>query len=113
MNENLHIIIIHIFFLVCALSGYIFVNPFTSCVPDRYQYKQCIIMETETETNMKNLHVFRFYWLCVQLVIFSLNLLFLVLLIIICPRNTLLCRPLRLRVGVDRINYSQNSVGVA
>ena len=42
-----------LFFLACALSGYIFVNPFTSCVPDRYQYKQCIIMETETETNMK------------------------------------------------------------
>ena len=70
MNENLHIIIIHIFFLVCALSGYIFVNPFTSCVPDRYQYKQCIIMETETETNMKNLHVFRFYWLCATCYIF-------------------------------------------
>ena len=44
---------IHIFFLACALSGYIFVNPFTSCVTDRYQYKQCIMMETETETNMK------------------------------------------------------------
>ena len=41
---------IHIFFLACALSGYIFVNPFTSCVTDRYQH---IIMETETETNMK------------------------------------------------------------
>ena len=41
------------FFLACALSGYIFVNPFTSCVTDRYQHKQCIIMETETETNMK------------------------------------------------------------
>ena len=40
------------FFLACALSGYIFVNPFT-CVTDRYQHKQCIIMETETETNMK------------------------------------------------------------
>ena len=38
---------------MCALSGYIFVNPFTSCVTDRYQYKQCIMMETETETNMK------------------------------------------------------------
>ena len=35
------------------MSGYIFVNPFTSCVTDRYQYNQCIIMETETETNMK------------------------------------------------------------
>ena len=44
---------IHIFFLACALSGYIFVNPFTSCVTDRYQYKKCIMMETETETNMK------------------------------------------------------------
>ena len=43
----------HIFFLACALSGYIFVNPFTSCVTDRYQYKHCIMMETETETNMK------------------------------------------------------------
>ena len=32
---------------------YIFVNPFTSCVTDLYQYKQCIIMETETETNIK------------------------------------------------------------
>ena len=75
----------------CALSGYIFVNPFISCVTDRYQYKQCIIMETETE----NLHVLRFYWLCVQLVaIFSLTLLLLVLLIIICPSNTLLRRPL-------------------
>ena len=43
----------HIFFLACALSGYIFVNPFTSCVTDRYHHKQCIMMETETETNMK------------------------------------------------------------
>ena len=25
---------IHIFFMTCALSGYIFVNPFTSCVTD-------------------------------------------------------------------------------
>ena len=66
--KNLHDIVC-IFFLPCALSGYIFVNPFISCVTDRYQYKQCIIMETETE----NLHVLRFYWLCVQLVtIFSL-----------------------------------------
>ena len=40
-------------FLAVALIGYIFVNPFTSCVTDRYQHKQCIIMETETETNMK------------------------------------------------------------
>ena len=47
--ENFHV---HIFFLACALSGYIFVNPFT-CVTDRYQHKQCIIMEIETETNMK------------------------------------------------------------
>ena len=47
-HENFHIL-----FLACALSGYIFVNPFTSCVTDRYQYKQCIMMETETETNMK------------------------------------------------------------
>ena len=37
-----------IFFLACALSGYIFVNPFTSCVTDRYQHKQCIIMDTES-----------------------------------------------------------------
>ena len=49
-HENLHV---HIFFLACALSGYIFVNPFTSCVTDHYQHKQCIIIETETETNMK------------------------------------------------------------
>ena len=32
---------------------YIFVNPFTSYVTDRYQLQQYIIMETETETNMK------------------------------------------------------------
>ena len=44
-HENMHV---YIFFLACALSGYIFVNPFTFCVTDRYQY---IIMETET--NMK------------------------------------------------------------
>ena len=42
-----------ILFRECAQFGYIFVNPFTSCVTDRYQYKQCIIMETETETTMK------------------------------------------------------------
>ena len=41
------------FFLACALSGYILVNHFTSCVTDRYQHKQYIIMEIETETNMK------------------------------------------------------------
>ena len=52
-------------------------------------------METETETNMKICAEMRFYWLCVQVVaIFSLTLLLLVLLIIICPSNTLLCRPL-------------------
>ena len=43
----------NIFFLACALSGYFFVNPFTSWVSDRYQHKQRIILETETETNMK------------------------------------------------------------
>ena len=40
-------------FLACALSGYIFVNPFTSCVTDRYQHKQYIIMGTETEETRK------------------------------------------------------------
>ena len=40
-----------ILFRECALSGYIFINPFTSCVTDRYQHKQCITMESET--NMK------------------------------------------------------------
>ena len=30
-----------------CLVIYIFVNPFSSCVTDRYQHKQCIIMETE------------------------------------------------------------------
>ena len=50
---NMKICMYTYFFLACALSGYIFVNPFTSCVTDRYQYKQCIMMETETETNMK------------------------------------------------------------
>ena len=80
---------------VCTVSGYIFVNPFTSCVIDRYQYKQCIMMETETETNMKIcMYVLRFYWLCVQLVAIFLLTLLLVLLIVICPSNTLLCRPL-------------------
>ena len=72
------------FFLACALSGYIFVNPFTSLVTDCFQHKQCIIMETETEANMK-------IWLCVQhVVIFLLTLLLFVLLIVICPSNTLL-----------------------
>ena len=56
-NRNFHSVAMTFFFLACALSGYIFVNPFTSSVTDRYQYKQCIIMETETETetetNMK------------------------------------------------------------
>ena len=47
----------NIFFLPCALSGYIIVNPFTSCVTDHYQHKQCIIMETETDTNMKIGHI--------------------------------------------------------
>ena len=32
---------------VCTV-WYIFVDPFTSCVTDRYQYKQYIMMETET-----------------------------------------------------------------
>ena len=44
---------IHILLVACAQSCFIFVNPYTSCVTDRYQHKQCIIMETETETNMK------------------------------------------------------------
>ena len=43
----------------------------------------------------ENLHVLRFYWLYVQhVVIFSLTLLLLVLLIVTCPSNTLLCRPI-------------------
>ena len=81
-RENLHV---NVFFLACALSGYIFVNPFTSSVTDCYQHKQCFIMETETE----KIHVLRFYWLCVQLVaiLFLLTLLLLVLLIVIYPSN--------------------------
>ena len=55
--------------VILALSGYIFVIPLTSCVTD-HQHKQCIIMETETN---KNLHVYRFYWLCVEHVIFLLT----------------------------------------
>ena len=49
--ENLHVYIFS--------SGHVhnvvifFVNPFTSCVTYHYQPKQCIIMGTETETNMK------------------------------------------------------------
>ena len=39
--------------MITQLSGYISVNPFTSCVTDRYQHKQCIIMETETEKTLK------------------------------------------------------------
>ena len=39
--------------LACVQCCYIFVNPFTSYVTDRYQLQQYIIMETETETNMK------------------------------------------------------------
>ena len=39
--------------LACAQCCYIFVNPFTSCVNDRHQLQQYIIMETETKTNMK------------------------------------------------------------
>ena len=79
-RENLHV---NVFFLACVLSGYIFVNPFTSSVTDCYQHKQCFIMETETEK------VLRFYWLCVQLVaiLFLLTLLLLVLLIVIYPSN--------------------------
>ena len=44
--------IVHIFFSWHVHCLVIF-NPFTSRVTDRYQHKQCIIMETETETNMK------------------------------------------------------------
>ena len=43
--------------VACALSGYIFVNPFT-CVTDRYQPHLYIIMETETETNI-NIFLYR------------------------------------------------------
>ena len=50
-HENFHVYIFSSWRVTCALSGYI--NPFTSCVIDRYQYKQCIMIETETETNMK------------------------------------------------------------
>ena len=55
-----------------------------------------IMMETETETNIKIcMYILIFYWLCVQhVVIFSLTLLLLVLLIVICPSNTLLCIPI-------------------
>ena len=52
-------------------------NPFTSCVTDRYQYKQCIMMETETETNMK-IRMYRDFIGCVcNVAIFSLTLLLL------------------------------------
>ena len=44
---------IHILVGVCAQCCYIFVNPFTSCVTDCYQPKQCIIMGTKPETNRK------------------------------------------------------------
>ena len=44
----------HILLVACAQCCYISVNPFTSCVTDRYQIQQYNIMETETETKMKN-----------------------------------------------------------
>ena len=44
---------IHILLVACAQFCYISVNPFTSCVTDRYQLQQYNIIETETETNMK------------------------------------------------------------
>ena len=36
--------------MACAQCCYISVNPFTSCVTDRYQLQQYNIIETETET---------------------------------------------------------------
>ena len=41
---NMKICMYTYFVLACALSDYILVNPFTSCVTDRDQYKQCIMM---------------------------------------------------------------------
>ena len=78
-----HVTCIHIFFLACALSGYIFVNPFTSCATDRYQY---IMMENETETNMK--------FACIEILLAVCATCCYILLIVICPSNTLLCRPI-------------------
>ena len=51
-------------------------------------------METETETNMKICMYkdFNNYGNVHNVFIFLLTLLFLVLLIVICPSNTLLCR---------------------
>ena len=43
-HENLHVYIFY--FLACALSGYIFVNPFASCVTDRYLPQQYTAMQT-------------------------------------------------------------------
>ena len=50
---NIKFAFIRILFQECAQFCYIFFNLFTSCVTDRYQHKQCNIMETETETDMK------------------------------------------------------------
>ena len=77
---------IHILLLACAQCCYIFVNPFTSCVTDRYQLQQDIIMETETETNNKNICSPGYVH---NVVIFLLTLLLLVLLIVISQNNAL------------------------
>ena len=53
MGVHVHVnVYIHILFLACALSGYIFVNLFT-CITYYYQSQQYIIMEPETETSKK------------------------------------------------------------
>ena len=49
-HETLHL---YVFYSGNVHNFVIFSLTFTFCVTDRYQHKQCIIMETETETNMK------------------------------------------------------------
>ena len=46
-HEILHVYIIHILLVACAQCCYISVNPFTSCVTDRYQLQQYNIIETK------------------------------------------------------------------
>ena len=46
-NTNMQVNIYFSWRVQCMVI--IFVNPFISSVTDRYLYKQCIIMETETE----------------------------------------------------------------
>ena len=87
-QKNMKICMYTFFFVACALS----------CVTDCYQHKQA-----ETETIMKVCMYLDFICCVCNMLLY--NLLLLMLLIVICPINTLLCIPLSAHGNYRNTNF--------